>query len=235
VNAHDAYLRRGYFPYELPFPHVLGADVVGEVARVGEVVSSWRAGDRVIVAPGFLEDPGDWEIRPENWAPSYNVGAATFPGNLRAVRHHGRVVLLGMVGGDTAELPISLLALSGQFPVVEERVVHSERLREIPDEAGRDAARICALNALAQIEATLGDWERLDTILRVEGPIACVPGWTGHAGVLNAASEFLQAVLGPRAGHARAVFGQVSLPMNAPVERVVTASVRPASFPPSAG
>jgi hypothetical protein len=45
----------------------------------------------------------------------------------------------------------------------------------------------------------------------------------------------VQAVLGPRAGHARAVFGQVSLPMNAPVELVVTAAVHPASFTPSAG
>jgi hypothetical protein len=45
---------------------------------------------------------------------------------------------------------------------------------------------------------------------------------------LNGASELLQEVLGSRAGHARAVFGQVGLPMNAPVELVVTASVRPA-------
>jgi enamine deaminase RidA (YjgF/YER057c/UK114 family) len=129
----------------------------------------------------------------------------------------------------------SLLALSGQFPVVEGRVAHPGRLGEIPDEEGRNAARICALNALAQIEAALGDWDRLDTILRVEGHIACVPGWTGHAGVSNGASELLREVLGPRAGHARAVFGQVSLPMHAPVELVVTASVRLASFTPSEG
>jgi enamine deaminase RidA (YjgF/YER057c/UK114 family) len=129
----------------------------------------------------------------------------------------------------------SLLALSGQFPLVEGRVVHPGRLGEIPDEEGRDAARICALNALAQIHSALGDWERLDTILRVEGHIACVPGWTGHAGVLNGASELLQQVLGLHAGHARAVFGHVSLPMNAPVELVVTAAVRPAPFTPSEG
>jgi len=36
-----------------------------------------------------------------------NVGGATFSGNLRAVRHHGRVVLFGFVGGDRAELPIT--------------------------------------------------------------------------------------------------------------------------------
>jgi hypothetical protein len=99
-----------------------------------------------------------------------------------------------------------------------------------PDVVGRRAARIWAVIGLAQIRAALGGWDRLDTILRVEGHIACVPGWIGHAGVLNGASELLQEVLGPRAGHARAVFGQVSLPMNAPVELVVTASVRPASF-----
>src|SRR5262249_45281059 len=67
-----------------------------------------------------------------------------------------------------------------------------------------------------------------------EGHIARVPGWTGHAGGLYGASELLQEVLGPRAGHARAVFGQVSLPMNASIELVVTASVGPASSTPSA-
>jgi hypothetical protein len=57
--------------------------------------------------------------------------------------------------------------LAGQFPVVEGRVVHPGRPGEIPDEGGRDAARICALNALAQIEAALADWDQLATILRV--------------------------------------------------------------------
>lgn len=238
LNAYDAYLRRGYFPYQLPFPHVLGADVVGEIAAVGEGVAHWRAGDPVIVAPGFPADPADAEVRPENWAPSYavtgtlqwggyaqymeaptrwvlrndtglppaeaatlplvvvtavhavktlagvgkgdrvlvqagasgsgamaiqvakslgaevmttvstgekadlaraagadevvfyrredfagralawtggrgvdavidNIGAATFEGNLKAVRHHGRVVLFGMIGGDVGKLPIT--------------------------------------------------------------------------------------------------------------------------------
>lgn len=238
LNAYDAYLRRGYFPYELRFPHVLGADVVGKIAAVGDGVSQWRPGDPVIVAPGFPADPADEEVRPENWAPSYavtgtiqwggyaqymevparwvlrndtglppaeaatlplvvvtavhsvkrlagvgkgdrvlvqagasgsgamaiqvakslgaevmttvstvekaelaraagadevvfyrredfagralawtsgrgvdavidNIGAATFEGNLKAVRHHGRVVLFGMIGGDVGKLPIT--------------------------------------------------------------------------------------------------------------------------------
>jgi len=128
-----------------------------------------------------------------------------------------------------------LLVLSGQLPVTGGRVLHPGRLGEISDEQGRAAARLCALNALAQIRSALGDWDRLETILRVEGHIACVPGWTGHPGVLNGASELLQEVLGPRAGHARAAFGQVSLPMNAAVELVVTAALReePATPPGS--
>jgi enamine deaminase RidA (YjgF/YER057c/UK114 family) len=129
----------------------------------------------------------------------------------------------------------SLLALSGQLPVVEGKLLHAGRLGEIPDDAGREAARICALNALAQIEAALGSWDRLETILRVEGHIACLPGWTGHARVLDGASELLRDVLGPRAGHARAVFGHVSLPLNAPVELVVTAAVRAAPATPPGG
>jgi NADPH:quinone reductase-like Zn-dependent oxidoreductase len=73
LNAYDLYLRGGHFPYELCFPHVLGADVVGNVVETGEGVPAERVGEQVIVAPGFPLDPHDYELRPENWASSYAV------------------------------------------------------------------------------------------------------------------------------------------------------------------
>jgi NADPH:quinone reductase-like Zn-dependent oxidoreductase len=73
LNAYDGYLRSGHFPYVLHFPHVLGADVVGEIVETGADVPGQRAGQKVFVAPGFPLDPHDYEQRPENWAPSYAV------------------------------------------------------------------------------------------------------------------------------------------------------------------
>src|SRR4051812_41923232 len=61
VNAYDAYLRGGHFPYELRFPHVLGADIVGQIVEAGAGVPDERAGQKVIVAPGFPLDPHDDE------------------------------------------------------------------------------------------------------------------------------------------------------------------------------
>jgi enamine deaminase RidA (YjgF/YER057c/UK114 family) len=119
----------------------------------------------------------------------------------------------------------SLLFLSGQFPLTGGRLVYSGRLGEMPDREGYEAARLCALNALAQIHAALGSWDGLKTLVRVEGHLAVIPGWGAHAQVLDGASELFQAVLGARAGHARSVFGHPSLPATAPVELVVTAAV----------
>jgi NADPH2:quinone reductase len=48
VNFVDTYFRAGLYPHELPF--VLGAEVAGTVAAVGEGVSALRVGDRVATA-----------------------------------------------------------------------------------------------------------------------------------------------------------------------------------------
>jgi len=53
LNHLDLWLRKGLPGVELPFPHIPGSDIAGEVARVGEKVSRVKAGDRVLLAPGI--------------------------------------------------------------------------------------------------------------------------------------------------------------------------------------
>src|ERR1700743_2382494 len=48
VNFVDTYFRSGLYPHELPF--VLGAEVAGTVAAVGDGVTALRVGDRVATA-----------------------------------------------------------------------------------------------------------------------------------------------------------------------------------------
>lgn len=51
INHLDLWVRSGLRGLEPELPHVLGSDVVGEIAELGEGVSQWRAGDRTLVLP----------------------------------------------------------------------------------------------------------------------------------------------------------------------------------------
>jgi NADPH:quinone reductase len=71
VNYYDTLVRSGAVSRDIPLPHVIGADVVGEVDRLGPGVAGLFEGQKVIVAPGFPCDPAEWSLEPENEAPSY--------------------------------------------------------------------------------------------------------------------------------------------------------------------
>lgn len=53
LNHLDVFLRRGWPGLKLPMPHWGGSDVAGEVAELGEGVSGWKVGQRVVVDPGI--------------------------------------------------------------------------------------------------------------------------------------------------------------------------------------
>ena len=53
LNHLDLWVRGGIPGVKIPLPHILGSDISGEVARVGELVSRVRVGDKVLLAPGL--------------------------------------------------------------------------------------------------------------------------------------------------------------------------------------
>jgi len=71
TNYYDTLVRSGAVTREILLPHVVGSDIVGQIEEIGSGVKSFSPGDRVIVAPGYPCDPGEWDITPENEAPSY--------------------------------------------------------------------------------------------------------------------------------------------------------------------
>ena len=96
---------------------------------------------------------------------------------------------------------------------------------EVSAEDGYAAARDCAFNALAAIDALVG----LDSVVRVVkvlGFVASAAGFTGQPGVINGASELLSEVFGEAGAHARSAVGVAELPLGVPVEVEMIVEVR---------
>lgn len=113
----------------------------------------------------------------------------------------------------------NLLFTSGQLPLFDGKLVATGLLgRDLDTEAGKLAARACAINILAQVKAATGDLEKIARIVKITVFVASAPGFTEQHLVANGASDLLAKVLGERGRHARAAVGTASLPLDAPVE-----------------
>ena len=120
----------------------------------------------------------------------------------------------------------NLVVTSGQLPFVGKEIVFTGKLgAELHEQEGFDAARICALNALAQIKACVGDLDKVKRIVRVEGNVHSAPGFQKHAHVLNGASKLLVEVFGEKGKHTRTALGINEMPLNAAVQISVWAEV----------
>ena len=80
VNRLEHSLREGSVVPELPFPHILGADAAGEVAELGEGVTGFQVGERVIPMPGFPLKEEEYDFRPAGTAPSFTLLGMGIPG-----------------------------------------------------------------------------------------------------------------------------------------------------------
>jgi enamine deaminase RidA (YjgF/YER057c/UK114 family) len=117
----------------------------------------------------------------------------------------------------------SLLFLSGVGPTKEGQVVYAGKVgREISIEDAYQAARLCALNHLAQIKSAVGELDSVSQIVFLQGFVNCAPGFTDPPAVLNGASDLLIAVFGDRGQHGRAAIGVSELWKDIPVETVLT-------------
>lgn len=89
---------------------------------------------------------------------------------------------------------------------------------EVSPDAAADAARLCAINVVAQLKAALGDLDRVKRCVRLGGFIASAPEFTAQAKVMNGASDLMVAVFGDKGRHARSTIGVAALPLGAAVE-----------------
>jgi enamine deaminase RidA (YjgF/YER057c/UK114 family) len=116
----------------------------------------------------------------------------------------------------------SLLVVSGQLPIGPSGKLdpaHTGKLGvAVSSKAGQAAARLCAINILAQAKSALGDLDRISRCVRLGGFINAAPGFADLAGVMNGASDVMVEVLGDKGRHARATVGVAELPLDSAVE-----------------
>jgi enamine deaminase RidA (YjgF/YER057c/UK114 family) len=85
-------------------------------------------------------------------------------------------------------------------------------------ETGAKAARICAINLLAQVKAHVGDLDRLVRVVKLTGFVNSTLEFGDHPKVVNGASDLMVEVLGDRGRHARSAVGVAALPFGVAVE-----------------
>ena len=111
----------------------------------------------------------------------------------------------------------NLVTTSFQLPFRDGELVYVGRLgAELTLEQGYEAARICALNGIAQLADAAGGLSRV-RILRVEGHVGCTEQFEQIPQVLNGGSDLINEVFEERGRHARTALGHMVMPLRAPV------------------
>ena len=120
----------------------------------------------------------------------------------------------------------NVIITSGQLPWQDGIIAFAGKLgAELDEQQGYEAARLCAINAIAQLKAACGELDRITRILRLEGNVHSAAGFQGQPQVLNGASELMNRVFGDRGLHTRTALGINEMPLDAAVQLSVMAEV----------
>lgn len=122
----------------------------------------------------------------------------------------------------------NLVFSSGSTALVDGKPMYTGIVgREVTLEQAREAATVAALNTLAKIKAVIGDLDRIQCIVKMNGFVASADGFTQQSVVINAASDLLIDAFGQAAGeHARTAVGVAALPGGSPVEVEIIAEFK---------
>jgi enamine deaminase RidA (YjgF/YER057c/UK114 family) len=113
----------------------------------------------------------------------------------------------------------NLLFLSGMLPVVDHKPKYLGRLgKELDTEAGRDAAYIAALSAIAAAKQHLGSLDRVTRVVRLGVFMATYEDFFDQPRVADAVSDLFRDVFGIEKTPVRLVIGVASLPLGMPIE-----------------
>lgn len=113
----------------------------------------------------------------------------------------------------------SHLYISGQVPMGPEGLQCIGKLGENTSvEDGQAAAKLCAVNLLAQAKAALGDLDKVKRLVKLVGFVNSTPNFVDQPKVINGASDFMVEAMGEKGRHARSAVGVAALPFGVAVE-----------------
>ncbi len=113
----------------------------------------------------------------------------------------------------------NLIFVSGQVSTDEAgKILTGKAGADLDMDRAKQAARSCAINTLAQLQAALGDLDRVKRCVKLTGFVNATPDFGDHPKVINGASDLMVEVFGGAGKHARAAVGAGSLPLNCAVE-----------------
>src|SRR5262245_25740786 len=122
----------------------------------------------------------------------------------------------------------NLIFVSGQIPFEAGKLTCTGKVgRDVSLEQAVQAARLCALNGLANAADLAGGVDRLARVVRLAAFVNSAPGFTDQPKVANGASDLMVEIFGDAGKHARAAVGAAELPLNAAVEVEMMLEVRP--------
>ena len=112
----------------------------------------------------------------------------------------------------------SMLFISGQIPMGKDGLEHVAKVgADYGVEEAQAAAKLCAINVLAQAKAAVGDLETL-RLVKVVGFVNSTPDFTDQPKVINGASDFFVEAMGDKGRHSRSAVGVAALPFGVAVE-----------------
>jgi enamine deaminase RidA (YjgF/YER057c/UK114 family) len=114
----------------------------------------------------------------------------------------------------------NLVFISGQVTLAADGLKYVGIVgKELSFEDGKAAARLCAINVVAQLKGACGgDLDRVKRCVKLTVFVNAVPGYAQHPEVANGASDLIVEIFGEAGKHARAAVGAGSLPRNVAAE-----------------
>ena len=112
-----------------------------------------------------------------------------------------------------------LIHISGQVSIDASGGIKGVVGEDVDAETAKRAARLCAINLLAQMKAACeGHLGRVKRVVKLGGFVQAGPGFFDIPQVVNGASDLMVEVFGDAGRHARSAVGVYRLPLNFAVE-----------------
>ena len=113
----------------------------------------------------------------------------------------------------------NLVFISGHVPNTGTELLKGKLGADATVEDGQKAAKVCALNLIAQMRAaTGGDLDRVKRVVKLLGMVNSTPDFGDHPKVVNGCSDVMVEVFGDKGRHARSAVGVANLPFGVAVE-----------------